>query len=348
MSQRSFDDFQGLLSDVRAEAMDRAPGLGDKIKLFKALSYQVPSDVPGGLAEITQLFGIDPDDLQTQWKGFIADVDERKAEGRQWTPEPGSKALARSPRGKGAFQNRSDSGNAVRFVSQFFDCLRFCSDTNRWLIWDGTHWAPDETGEVYQYAHATVQEIYKEAANLTEPAERKAHAAHALRTESEARLKAMLSLARYEAGMPVRRAQLDAHPFMINAANGVIDLENGDLLDFKQDLFFTKILPWAIEPDMETPHWDRFLAEITGGDPGLVAYLQQIAGYCLTASTREQCFFIFWGDGRNGKSTFIKILLEMLGSWAAQTPADTLMAKKGNNNHNDLARLFDKRMVAAI
>jgi putative DNA primase/helicase len=89
---------------------------------------------------------------------------------------------------------------------------------------------------------------------------------------------------------------LDAHPFKVNAGNGVIDLEAGELQDHDAKLFFTKILPWSVDADMETPHWDKFLDEITGGDAGLVAYLQQIAGYCLTGSVREQCFFIFWVD----------------------------------------------------
>ncbi len=341
MIQRAMDDFAGLLSDIKAEAQaGRGPGPADKHRLFSALAYQSPGDIPSGLAELTELLQLEPHDLQAQYNAYNAETAAMRAKPR--------KASVEFKLRSGAYENRSDSGNASRLVTKFGDRLRYCPDTNRWLIWDGTRWAVDEVDELYQYARATVADIYREAGTLSDTAERKQHASFALRSESERGLRAMMSLARTEPGIPVRRSELDAHQFKLNTANGVVDLTSGDIFPHKQDLFFTKILPWPADETMATPHWTQFLTEITGNDPGLQEYLKQIAGYCLTASVREQCFFIFWGDGRNGKSTFIKVLLEMLGSWAAQTPADTFIMKKGANNHNDLARLFDKRLVAAI
>jgi putative DNA primase/helicase len=130
--------------------------------------------------------------------------------------------------------------------------------------------------------------------------------------------------------------------------NGILDLKTGEIIDHDPGYYFSKILPIHFDSMETAPLWEKFLDEITGGDAALKNFLQQIAGYCLTASTREECFFIFWGDGRNGKSTFIKILLELLGSWGAQTPAETFLLKKGPGGFSDLARLSDMRLVAAI
>jgi len=45
----------------------------------------------------------------------------------------------------------------------------------------------------------------------------------------------------------------------------------------------------------------------------------------LTGSTREQCFFFLFGQGQNGKSTFIETISSVLGDYAAKTPAETLL-----------------------
>jgi len=246
------------------------------------------------------------------------------------------------------FENRSDSGNAARLVKKFEGKIRFCPDLNRWLIWSADRWQIDETGEIYQYAAAAVQDIYSEAGQLQDKTERRDHATFALRSESEHSLKAMVSLAKYEYTIPIRRSALDGHPFKLNILNGILDLETGELFDHAPEFYFTKIIPFAYDPAETAPAWEKFLDEITSNDNALKNFLQQITGYCLTASAREQCFFIFWGDGRNGKSTFIKVLLELLGPWAAQTPAETFLLKKVGSGFSDLARLADKRLVCAI
>ncbi len=246
------------------------------------------------------------------------------------------------------FENRSDSGNAARFVKKFEGQIRFCPDLKRWLLWQADRWKIDETGEIYQYARSAVQDIYTEAGQFQDKTERLAHAAFALRSESEHSLKAMVSLARYEHIIPIRRVALDDHPNKLNLLNGILDLETGELIDHAPEFYFTKIIPYVFDLEETAPAWEKFLDEITGNDEALKNFLQQITGYCLTGSAREQVFFIFWGDGRNGKSTFIKVLLELLGPWAAQTPAETFLLKNGSGGFSDLARLADKRLVCAI
>ena len=51
------------------------------------------------------------------------------------------------------------------------------------------------------------------------------------------------------------------------------------------------------------PRFMQFLADIFPDDEELVAYVQKVAGYLLTGSTKEQCLFMLLGGGANGKST---------------------------------------------
>ena len=76
--------------------------------------------------------------------------------------------------------------------------------------------------------------------------------------------------------------------------------------------------------------------------------MQKAVGYSLSGSTKEQCIFILYGIGMNGKSTFLKHLFRILGDYAISTPAMTLMEKHNETIPNDLARLKGTRFVTAV
>ncbi len=83
------------------------------------------------------------------------------------------------------------------------------------------------------------------------------------------------------------------------------------------------------------------------GDAELVTFLQRAAGYSLTGSTREQCLFVLYGTGANGKSSLLDTLRLLLGDYAQQTESKTFTEKKQDSISNDIARLKGARLVAA-
>jgi putative DNA primase/helicase len=94
--------------------------------------------------------------------------------------------------------------------------------------------------------------------------------------------------------------------------------------------------------------WRRFLGEVVGpAGPELPGYLQAAVGYSLTGETREQCLFLLYGTGANGKSTFLEILMKLLGPLAATTSFDTFLVDRFAKNTHDLARLRFARLVTA-
>ncbi len=60
-----------------------------------------------------------------------------------------------------------------------------------------------------------------------------------------------------------------------------------------------------------------FLDRIFDEDEDVIRYVQTLTGYCLTGETTEQAFWVMYGTGANGKSTFIKTLLSLLGDPAS-------------------------------
>jgi putative DNA primase/helicase len=84
------------------------------------------------------------------------------------------------------------------------------------------------------------------------------------------------------------------------------------------------------------------------GKADLVQFLQRAIGYSLTGLTIERCMFILWGGGKNGKSTLLDTMLEILADHAARTNTDTLMASRNVGIPNDIAALKGMRFVFAV
>lgn len=242
----------------------------------------------------------------------------------------------------------TDLGNARRLVSQHGKDIHYCYTWGCWLIWNGKLWVKDRTGQIYRLAKETVASIYFEAAQAVDSEERKALAKHATRSESEARIKAMVSLAESEPGIAVTPDQLDSNPWLLNCSNGTIDLRTGELKPHSREDLITKLTPVNYDMHAECPTWIAFLDKILQGNVNLRKFLQKVIGYCLTGDTREQALFFLYGTGANGKSTLINILLSLLGDYSLQTPTEMLMMSDRGGIPNDIARLKGARFVTAV
>ena len=76
-------------------------------------------------------------------------------------------------------------------------------------------------------AKETVEAMYTEALTCTKEQDRTALLRHALRSQAEARLKAMVALTETEVAVVVPASKLDADPWVLGVENGVIDLRLG-------------------------------------------------------------------------------------------------------------------------
>lgn len=240
----------------------------------------------------------------------------------------------------------TDLGNAKRLVARHGADLRYCQARNNWLVWDGRRWAWDDSGEVERRAKETVLSWYAEAADVPGP-ERKALIKHAMKCEAIARLKAMIELAQTEESIPVSMDALDRDPWALNVLNGTLDLRTGELRPHDPADLMTRLVPVDYDPLEDCPTFLTYLTHIMAGKTDLVQFLQRAIGYSLTGLTVERCMFILWGGGKNGKSTLLDTLLELLADHASRVNTDTLMATKYASIPNDIAALKGMRFVFA-
>lgn len=247
-------------------------------------------------------------------------------------------------------QYRSDdTGNSERFTDQHGDMVRYVHTWGKWLIWNGTHWRIDETGEIERLAKHTARSIWDEvgalgAAGHAEQAEKLAK--WAAQSGNASRRAAMLALARSELPIAITHEELNTHPLLLNCANGTLNLATGELLPHDPTHLITKCLSIPYETAAPCPLWVKFLARIFDNDQGMIGLMQKIFGLSLSGVTIQKLFFWF-GLGANGKSTAGETLLSLLGDYAAKTPAETLLMRDKSNIPNDIAALAGARVVIA-
>jgi putative DNA primase/helicase len=245
-------------------------------------------------------------------------------------------------------EKRTDVGNATRFLRRHGQDVRFCHPWQKWLVWRDGIWNVDDTAEVIRRAEDTVKSIYAEAARADDEQTRKALARWATTSETEARIRGMLFFAKARAGIPVLPDELDRNSWLLNCVNRTIDTRTGRQYTQKRADLITKRASVSFDPQATCPLWLAFLQRIMDGNQHLVTFLQRAVGYSLTGDTSEQVLFFLYGTGANGKSTFLDIIRELLGDYAAATPTSTLLSKARDTIPNDIARLKGVRFVSAV
>jgi putative DNA primase/helicase len=158
----------------------------------------------------------------------------------------------------------------------------------------------------------------------------------------------MIELAESEQPIPVARNSFDADPWLLNCANGTVDLRTGQLQPHAPGDLLTKMtgVEYPVEPDVDAPIWSQFLATIFADDACLIGFVQRLLGSALPGEVVEHILPIFYGAGANGKSVLIETVMAALGDYAMKAPAGLLMASRNDRHPTELADLFGKRLVA--
>jgi putative DNA primase/helicase len=244
----------------------------------------------------------------------------------------------------------TDLGNARRLRRLVGRDLRYVSAWGEWLVWSGTHWQRDQTGEVERRAKHVVETLYLEAATETDSDRRKALGKHALISESARSIRNMIALAQTEPGIAVPPDAFDRDPWLLNCLNGTLELRAGGLRPHDRTDLITRCVPVAYDPASAAPTFEAFLGRIFAERPALIGFVQRAVGYALTGDTREQVLFLCWGSGANGKTTLMQAVAAVLADYAATLAADTLLARKGDATMvmNDLSTLQGARFVVAV
>jgi len=238
---------------------------------------------------------------------------------------------------------RTDLGNAQRLVNAHGERFRYDHTSARWLVWDGQRWRPDADAEIARAAVDVVRDVYQRAWETGD----KAAAKHALATQQRSRLEAMIALARSHRPVAVSHDTWDRDPYLLNVRNGTVDLRVGEMHPHRREEMLTQLAPVDFDPTAEAPRWAAFLDEIFAGDAELIGFVQRAVGLTLIGRVLEHVLFVLYGMGANGKTTFLTVLLGVLGDYARQADPELLLAHRDAMHPTGIADLRSARFVSS-
>lgn len=99
--------------------------------------------------------------------------------------------------------------------------------------------------------------------------------------------------------------------------NALYDVENDAVLEKDHSIVTTtRMTNVEYNPDIvEHDQLDTFMFNLFGGqedDADMMRFIYEVVGYCLVNNTFAQKFFILYGEGGNGKSSFLQLLTSLL------------------------------------
>jgi len=248
----------------------------------------------------------------------------------------------------------NDEGNGKRLVGYFGNEIMYCAELGKWFIWDGKRWKPDQIGQIH-----TLSKRVRKLIQLREVDFAKRNGDSELatalegwyqKTGSHERRVAMIKDAQTEATVSVRAEQLDSDRWLLNCANGLLDLRTGELKTHERSAKQTKLVGTIYDPSAQCPTWEAALLKWMRNDVDMVNYLQRVCGWLLTGDMRDAAFFVLYGEGSNGKSTFVNVLLDILQDYAQTGPTSLIMntgaeAEQSPGALAAIARLKGYRLV---
>lgn len=242
--------------------------------------------------------------------------------------------------------NLNDTGNAKRFIDEYGEVLRYNTDNKHWMIWNGNYWQHDISEQVKNYVEIMAEKMMFECKEERDKQMREAMLRNVNYIYNSAGKEAVLKEARHVEGIPTMNSDYDTQPYLLCCKTKTYDLFSGEAYKSKESDMLSMTTNEDIDLDNEPTLFLKTLNEMFQSNERVIDYLQRAFGYSISNLTKEQCMFILYGDGNNGKSLLLDVIREALGSYSISSRPQLLTEQpNGNSNLEEIARLKGKRFI---
>jgi putative DNA primase/helicase len=242
----------------------------------------------------------------------------------------------------------NDAGNAERTKHLFGSDLIYVTQLRRFFCWNDVRWIEDvdnlKTGTLclssvdYYLSEVTGGQLAT--------FDNEKVISFLRRSKDRAKLNAQFDL--MKPMLVCDASELDASEHKIGCLNGIIDLSSGSHSAPDRAAKITKLLNVEHDPDADCPKFKKLVRDMLGDDQDKIDFVQRLAGYWLTGSTKFHIFPILVGDAATGKSTFVNAIKAVMGDYATDMMPNTLFETSANAvAQYDLATLRGRRFVVA-
>jgi P4 family phage/plasmid primase-like protien len=258
-----------------------------------------------------------------------------------------------------------DEGNADRLIDRFGEDLRYVDGGGGWHVWekDSNTWYEDEAEVRRRWGNLTADALKEcerglkilgaddKEGDATEKSERaalKKLRTHLQNSRNANRIKSCLDVAAQRLEVRVGPDAMDKVAIDLNTGNAIVRLKSGgaEFIKPNKSRLFTKRTGVALGKEVRDGMWESFLDTFLPEDD-LRAWAQKVAGYSMLGANPERRVVFCWGPTSSGKSTFVHLILEALGSYAGPFNPSMFRDSQDERARVDLVLAFPRRFIVA-
>ena len=116
--------------------------------------------------------------------------------------------------------------------------------------------------------------------------------------------------------------------YCVCCENGLLDIRTKNIIPYTPEIFLSNKIHASYIDNAYDENVDKMLNKISCNSPEIRSLLEELVGYCLIPTSKFQKAFILYGDGSNGKSSFLDMLINLLG----ESNVSSLSLKELNHN----------------
>jgi len=236
-------------------------------------------------------------------------------------------------------QHRGQARIAYRLARRYADRLMYVHGMG-WHTWNGTCWTEDHQGATKRAVLDVLRGALADSLGDSDLRD------DVRKCETAGGLHGVLYIAAALEAFAVTVDDLDADPYLLNCANGTVDLRTMQVRGHNPADRITKVTRGAYRRGAVSEDWQRFLKQVLP-DSEVRDYFQRFIGLSLLGKVREHVFAVATGTGANGKGTSYLAILNAVGDYGHAAESDLFMSAKSNPNAASpaLMGLLGKRFV---
>ena len=244
--------------------------------------------------------------------------------------------------------NLSDAGNAEFLAANYKNIIRYNHTEHCWLIWNGQYWKKDFKNVIHQFAIKSAKKRQRDASNIVDHDKKNIAFKFGVKSEDHNKIQSCLSITKSIEGIATLSSDWDKDQGLLQFNNGTLDLRTKLFRDGKPEDMISYCTGYDYAPNANCELWRKSLNDIMDNKNEMISFLRRAIGYSLAGETSEQCFFMMYGTGANGKSVVLEVIRRILGDYSKDSPFTAFERRfAGNAQSNDLARLHSIRLVTS-
>ena len=238
-----------------------------------------------------------------------------------------------------------EAAHAEVLAAAWRDEYRWAPHEGTWRRWTGRVWEAAADPVVVAAAQKVLRQHYglRLAEKQTDAEDKRLRGLHgeACRFSS---VQGALAFLKGEQGFHTAFDEWDAAPYALNCADGILDLRSQTLRRHDPAELCTKVTRWKYADEASTGAWARHLERCLP-DADVRRQVQRDLGRALVGANLEMSLPIWYGLGRNGKSTTADAVIEGLDGYAKTAVANLLILQRFEQHSTDLADLAGSRLA---